>query len=276
MHLKAWEDLRLPTDDVNRIWEVFHENSKVSRFDAFPSQAQIVERMVQLHDALPYEQIPAIPLPEDRAPLTASLEEVIRRRVSARGMAPRRITLQELSSLLYYTYGISRDNEGTDFPRPFRMVPSGGALYPMEIYFHAKHVDDLRTGLYHYHPVENAVRLLRPSDFSAEIAKVLVEFQAHLALEVSVLFFFTAMFERTTFKYGARGYRFTLLEAGHMAQNMNLAATAMGMNVLSIGGYYDRRADELLNIDGVTHSTLYMVGVGGEPSAPSDAPKATD
>ena len=81
------------------------------------------------------------------------------------------------------------------------------------------------------------------------------------------MFFMTAMFERTVFKYGDRGYRFTFLEAGHVAQNMSLVATALGLGCVNIGGFYDREIDEFLGIDGLTHSTLYMLAIGGKSTS---------
>jgi SagB-type dehydrogenase family enzyme len=74
--------------------------------------------------------------------------------------------------------------------------------------------------------------------------------------------FITALFQRSTFKYGPRGYRFAFLEAGHVAQNINLASTAMGLGSVNICGYFDREIDELLGIDGLKHSTIYMIGIG--------------
>jgi SagB-type dehydrogenase family enzyme len=63
-------------------------------------------------------------------------------------------------------------------------------------------------------------------------------------------------------KYGLRGYRFALLEAGHVGQNLVLAATGLGLGAVPLGGYYDRPTDELLGLDGVNESTLYLVAVG--------------
>ena len=60
--------------------------------------------------------------------------------------------------------------------------------------------------------------------------------------------FITAMFQRSIFKYRNKGYRFCLLEAGHVAQNMNLAATGLGMGVIDLGGFFDRRVDALLGL----------------------------
>jgi SagB-type dehydrogenase family enzyme len=75
-----------------------------------------------------------------------------------------------------------------------------------------------------------------------------------------------AIFGRTRFKYGLRGYRFALLEAGHVAQNVLLAATALGLAAVPLGAFYDRRTDTFLALDGVNESTLYAIAVGREPT----------
>jgi SagB-type dehydrogenase family enzyme len=116
-----------------------------------------------------------------------------------------------------------------------------------------------------------SLRRLQEGNLSRQIADGLVGFQSNLAFDTSLILFLTAVFERSTFKYGARGYRFVLLEAGHVAQNINLVATALGMGCVNLGGYYDRRIDDLLNLDGVTHSTVYMIALGEK-----DADQPTD
>lgn len=241
--------------------EQFLESSKLGRHDDFPSQEMIIERMLELLESLPYDGYPATPLPPP-ASIDSKLSDVIAARVSARFMEPQQIALSELAALLHYAYGVTRSNEGTGFVRPFRVAPSGGGLYPLEIYFHSKHVDGLAPGLYHYNPTKNYVRLLREGDQTTSIADGLVEFQNNVAFDSSIIIFLTAVFERSTFKYSTRGYRFILLEAGHVAQNINLVATGLGLGCLNVGGYYDRAIDELLGLDGVAQSTLYMVSVG--------------
>jgi len=139
-------------------------------------------------------------------------------------------------------------------------VPSGGALYPLEIYFYTEYVEGLAAGLYHYNPSANNLRHLFAGGLSNQIAVALV--QPDLMRGSSVMFFITAVFERSTFKYGDRGYRFTLLEAGHVAHNMNLTALGLGLGSVNIGGFFDRQIDELMGLDGVKHSTIYLLGVG--------------
>jgi SagB-type dehydrogenase family enzyme len=81
------------------------------------------------------------------------------------------------------------------------------------------------------------------------------------------VFFVTAMFWRARFKYGLRGYRFALLEAGHVGQNFLLAATARDLAAVPVGGFFDRRVDELLGVDGVDESAVYAISVAREASA---------
>jgi SagB-type dehydrogenase family enzyme len=241
-------------------WELFHENSKTGRYDGLPPLEYIRQRMARLLEALPYDQYPAVDLPVSPLPLETTLAEALAGRVTARGLEPGRLTVTQLATLLHYAYGVTRSNEGTVFPRPFRVVPSGGALYPLELFFHSTHVDGLQPGLYHYHPLRRNLRFLRYGDESRRLAEALV--QRDLALDTAIVIFITAIFERSVFKYGDRGYRFVLLEAGHVAQNLNLVAGALGFGSVNIGGYFDRQVDELLGLDGLAHSTVYLVGVG--------------
>jgi SagB-type dehydrogenase family enzyme len=72
----------------------------------------------------------------------------------------------------------------------------------------------------------------------------------------------TAMFWRSRFKYGARAYRFALMEAGHVGQNLLLAAAALGLGAVPLGGFYDREVDAFLGVDGIYEASLYLVPVG--------------
>jgi len=257
---KLWDKIRISAGSPDLTWELFHENSKTDRYQGSLSDEQVVAVMSQMWESLPYTGYPRIDLPAPIAPLPMSLDKAMTGRVSTRDMQPSPLTAAEMASLLFYAYGVTRDNEGTGFARPFRVVPSGGALYPLEIYFHSSHVQGWDPGLYHYNPSKNNVRRLHSGDLYKPLSEALV--QSELAVSASVHFFITAFFERSTFKYHDRGYRFILLEAGHVAQNINLVATALGLGCLNVGGYFDRQIDDILGLDGVTHSTIYMAAVG--------------
>ena len=266
MSNRYWNEVRGLSAEIDP-GEQFIESSKLGLHDEFPSQEAVIERMQELLQSLPYDGYPATKLPPP-ATIGAALSSVIDMRVSARHMQPQQIELTQLAALLHAADGITRTNEGTGFVAPFRTVPSGGGLFPLEVYFFTKRVTGLTPGLYHYNPTLSEVRLVREGDLTPLVAEALVPFQANVAYDSSAIFFLTAIFERSTFKYGQRGYRFVLLEAGHMAQNLNLAATGLDLGVLSVGGYYDRVADRLLGIDGVTHTTVYMVAVSRRLAGP--------
>ncbi|MGZ3459113.1 MAG: SagB/ThcOx family dehydrogenase, partial [Archangium sp.] len=163
-------------------------------------------------------------------------------------------------------YGVTHDLRELGFPRRFRTVPSGGALYPLELFFYSDRVEGLEPGIYHYNPIANQLRVIAPGDKRQPLGEALV--QPEIAAEASLFIFITAMFERSTFKYGDRGYRFVLLEAGHVAQNVNLVAAALELGCLNLGGYFDRRVDALLGLDGLLHSTIYMAAIGGREPGP--------
>jgi SagB-type dehydrogenase family enzyme len=258
----------LDADDASPLWEVFHENSKNGRValaSTQQSQAQVQDGMKQFHESLPYADCAsvALPPPAEMPALRVTLGEAILGRCSSRELAPRAASLPQAAALLHYSYGMVRENGYVKFPPRLRPVPSAGALFPMEIYLHASRVEGLSPGLYHYSPKEHCVHLLSgaPSLDAIAAATLYPEYVGG----ASLVFFVTALFGRTTWKYGERGYRYALIEAGHFAQNVALVAGALGLGAFSLGGYVDREIDDVLGIDGVTQSTVCMVCAGGLP-----------
>lgn len=255
-----WKETELQKETDISSWEIFHENSKTGHYDKGLPNEQVVREMNKRYDSFPYKQFSKIPLPETNAPFAKTLLDTIMSRKSPEEIKPTVLTLEQLKTILFCGYGITRDNKEHEYiNRPFRTVPSGGALYPLELYFYSNgKVQDLKSGLYHYAPTENAIQLIRAGDFDHDLSEALVSFQSHIAQDTAILIFITAVFARSTFKYKEKGYRFALIEAGHVAQNINLAATSLNLGTLNIGGYHDRVIDQFLNIDGLHHSTIYM------------------
>jgi len=248
------------------LWELFHENSKTNRFELNPgarrraTDEEIVATMRRLRTAKAYRDRRATALPRDFPPASADLDEVMLERQTARGFGGAAIAVDALAKVLFMAYGITRDNAGTTFPRPFRTVPSGGALYPLELYVAATAVDGLAPDLYHYDPERHVLdRLERPEELH-RLASAFV--QAPLVEHAAAVVLITAIAVRATFKYGDRGYRFILLEAGHVAQNACLAAAGLGLAAAPIGGFFDREVDRLLAVDGVDESCIYALLLG--------------
>lgn len=252
-------DHLLPRDGEDQVWELFHENSKLSPYSHSLPEKDARQWMKDLYETLPFEggSITRLPIFES---VDIPLSDAIAHRVSTRRFARRSISSASLATLLHFSYGIRRENSGTSFIRSFRMIPSGGALYPLEIFFQSSQIDGIEPGLYHYHPGKHHVRLLRPGLHTDTLAEALV--QPDTTRNAALIIFITALFDRSVHKYGDRGYRFALLEAGHLAQNLNLVSQGLQLGCLNIGGFFDRRIDGFLDIDGVTHSALYLIAIG--------------
>jgi SagB-type dehydrogenase family enzyme len=238
--------------------ENYHESSKgypsflarevpgVAKLERDPALQRVVARAVKRHPHLP-----SVPLPPP-GPLDESLGTVLLNRRSVRELGGAPLPLGHLATVLHAAYGVT-----SEAPQPLRAVPSGGALYPLELYVLASSVRSLEAGLYHYDPLRHALEELgSPRAGALEEAFVYPELAGASAV-VAV----TALFWRTRFKYGLRGYRFALLEAGHVVQNLLLAATALGLAAVPIGGYYDARLERLLGVDGVNEAALYCAAI---------------
>jgi len=260
----AWDEIiSAGSQEEERLWELFHENSKTHRFSDVPDDEAVAAVMLELWEDLPYDGTDAVQLPGLAVPPLPLAEAILTRRTNtAFGTDP--ISLQELSSLLTGGYG-KTDRPSAIGGRHFRTVPSAGALYPLELYVQARAVTGLEPGLYHFQATHGLLRRLRPLAHDA-LADTFVQPETIGAAGAVILI--TAVFQRTTFKYGERGYRFTLLEAGHVAQNMNLVATALRLPAVNLGGFLDRELEELLDIDGVEQSVVYALAIG---SAPGDS-----
>lgn len=261
MKNNEWFKARLEPEKQGELWELFHENSKTKFYTPYLSNEEVYLRMVNMHPSLPYASIQTIQLPPAETLTGINLGETILSRASSLSMTPESISLAQLATILHMAYGETRDLTGYGYARPFRTVPSGGGLYPLELYFYNRGwVQGLERGIYHFNPTKHILALLFHGDFDTVLKEAMV--QKELINGASGVFFITALFKRSTFKYGDRGYRFALIEAGHVSQNFNLVAAAYNLGMLNIGGFFDHQIDEMLQIDGVEHSTLYLNLIG--------------
>lgn len=203
-----------------------------------------------------YEGRPVLALPE-AAPARASLEAALSNRRSADAFGDGEVRASVLSSLLTRSYGVS----GSLGEHALRPTPSGGALYPLDVYVLPHRVETLRAGgRYHFDPFERVLADVGDVD-SAALDEALnipnINGSAAMTLVVS------ASFWRSRFKYGQRALRFTLIEAGHLVQNLLLLATAHGLACRPIGGFFDTRLTEVMvDHNGVDDAPVYAVLIG--------------
>lgn len=140
--------------------------------------------------------------------------------------------LKTLSTWLYMSYGRMRQLQSPQTTRWLRACPSMDALYPCEIYVAAFAVEGLESGLYHYAPREFALRQLRQgSEILGHIKRGRPDLE--FLKNVPAMLLISTIYCRTTWRYGNRGYRYVLLDAGHLTQNTMTAGTALGMNILT-------------------------------------------
>ena len=191
-----------------------------------------------------------------------ALIDAIRQRRSRRQFTGASMSLEELSFLLWATQGVSKTVTADDgqVVRTLRTVPSGGARHPFETYLMVIRVDGVQPGLYRYLPVEHKLCLLR-------VDPNLVE-QVHEAsgrqyvLDSAVVFLWTAIPYRTEWRYGFLAPKIIAQDAGHLCQNLYLAAEAIGAGTCALDAYDQRAADAVLGLDGEEEFTVYMAPVG--------------
>jgi len=184
------------------------------------------------------------------------LWETIAARRSVRRFSTRPLSLTDLSRLLWASQGITARTMGS----ALRASPSAGALYPVETYLAAHAVEGLPSGIHHYSVLRHELEELRSGDFREETARGALD--QGIASSASVVFIWTACFPRSAWKYRERAYRYVYLDAGHIAENLALAAVAVGLGSCQIAALYDDEINRMLGIDGVDESVLYMSVVG--------------
>lgn len=211
-----------------------------------------------------YPRLPKIILP-DSLPLSKSLQEVLRKRHSAREYDPNQeITLEELTTLIAYSAGIKPSKEPsplkTDKNILRRHYPSGGALYPLELYLACQRVCGIPPGIYHYNVNIHSLECL--SDDSEEIHKIKEGLYYPWSYDSAVMFFITSVWDRNFKKYHDRGYRIVLLEAGHLAQNISLCASALDLKCCNSVGFSNIKINKVLDIETEVEDTLYLALIG--------------
>ncbi|MDD5420020.1 MAG: SagB/ThcOx family dehydrogenase, partial [Methanomicrobiaceae archaeon] len=186
------------------------------------------------------------------------LREAIERRESLREYKDAPLSLSEVSFLLWCTQGV-RQVMGRQFT--FRTVPSAGARHAFETYLLANRVSDLEPGLYRYLALEHCLIELDTAADCAE--RVTAACLNQLFVKRSaVTFLWTAVAGRMTWRYGSRGYRYLHLDAGHVCQNLCLAAEAVDCGACPVGAFDDDAVNAVLGIDGTEQFVIYIAALG--------------
>jgi len=203
---------------------------------------------------------PAVDLPAPHK--IGTLSATLRERRTWRNFSRQPITLSALANLLHLTWGVQKwgDVEGQG-KVALKTSPSGGARHPVEAYVLALNVVGLPAHVFHYDAARHRLIDLE-REISPSLVVKLLAGQTYFA-DAGALVVMSAMFKRSMWRYSSsRAYRVVLADTGHLAQTFCLLATAMKLAPFCTMAFDDRALDDTLGIDGVTESSLYVVGVG--------------
>jgi SagB-type dehydrogenase family enzyme len=195
------------------------------------------------------------------AGMNANIFDTLKTRKSTKKYQPYKISLKELHYLLRYSYGVNRKEAVDGVIWKFRPIPSGGGLFASEIYVVTIN-SQIPQGLYHYSPDDNSLEVVRYGDFLKDMQKISGSDPYINSADTSCIIFTTAFIDRLFIKYGERGYRFMLLEAGFLGMTLSLLAEALGLGSCMLGGYKDSLVEAFLGIDGVLESVQNTMVIG--------------
>ena len=246
---QIWDNVKLPPNE-DRIWELYHENSKRTPYtDGLAGAEKMPGKFLP---SLIRPSITTLKLPEDVALPALSSDRLLRFEDRPLSLQGRSMNLEMLAALMGRSCGAYAGN------LPFRRMES--SLYVLEINFFATRIEKLEAGLYHYRPEEGAVALEKEGGLAKVFGKSLDEVKDWE--EASMLVFLSVPFGRLTRHFGERGYRLALIECGRIFQNISLVSATYDLACLPMDEYFDRGIEQVLNIDGVDHSLLEVIAIG--------------
>ena len=191
-----------PEDDPA---EGYHEASKLyPSFAARQTRGGLLEshlglRVSSLRSVKRSSHLPAVPLPEPALP-AKPFGDVVEARRSERAFSGAPLRLSDVAALLHAAYGTTHELDvGAPGLGPqLRSDPSGGALFPLEVYVVPWRVAALPRALYHFDPLRRVLERLRQGELEEDVRAAMV--YDDVALGCGALFVVSAMFWRTRFK----------------------------------------------------------------------------
>jgi SagB-type dehydrogenase family enzyme len=186
------------------------------------------------------------------------VREAIEKRTSLRRYSQTELSLEELSYLLWITQGVKNVSER---PATIRTVPSAGSRHALETYLLINRVGSLDPGLYRYSALNHIIYAINLEAGINETLTTACKNQSHIRTSAAT-FFWAAEMSRMVWRYSERSYRYILLDAGHVCQNLYLAAESIQCGVCAIAAYDDDLVNSALGIDGVDVFTVYAATIG--------------
>lgn len=200
-----------------------------------------------------------LPSPSEAILKQADLRICIKDRASRRKFTEQKLSLAELSYLLWSTQGIRKEvpERGTHF----KTVPSGGARQPFETYLTVHYINGLESGTYRYLPFGHKLLLIKQEDNLRDKVADYCYDQKFCGYS-SVCFYWAVIPYRTEWRYSYVSSKDILIEAGHICQNLYLACESIGAGTCGIAAYDQEKVDTHLELDGKDEFVVYLAPVG--------------
>lgn len=206
----------------------------------------------------PGDKLLDLPPVASLAPKSVDLTTAMVERVSVRQYSSEPLSLADLSYLLWVTQGVKYVSSR---PATLRTVPSAGSRHPFETYMLVNNVTGLSPGLYQYAALSHQlVAIDSPEDISDKVTAAL--YGQAMVKHSAATFLWVAVAYRSAWRYGERSYRYMHLDAGHVCQNLYLAAEAVDSGCCAIAAFHDDMINALLGVDGEERFMIYAATVG--------------
>lgn len=233
--------------------EIFYKKTEIKKFPESKLDPASWPQAWKNIEYKGYQRMKSIKIFPDRA-LKIRLSDALINRKSNREFNNKKLYFKTISTLLYYSAGINSEKSSN---LKYRFYPSAGARYPIEIYLLSIN-SELPNGLYHYYIKNNLLEEL----LTFEKLNLNLFFDQDWIKNSGIIIILTGVYKRTTQKYGDRGYRYVLIEAGHLSQNLYLIASALNLSSCAIGGFVDDTLNELLDISNKKEHVIYCLALG--------------
>jgi len=246
----------------------------VKAYKSFPVRGALANRPLQDEEV----KHVSVKLTEPEK-LNVPIGPIIRSRRSVRDFSGKTVKITELSTLLYYCQGVSaiaditQDIEGgflgtrtlgPEYKNNLRNAPSGGALYPIDLYLIVNDVEKLDKGIYQYMPNSHSLRIVRKFQEKeiSTLTESLAVFNGIDSKKVNVYIIFVYNIILNSRKYGDSAMVFALIETGEISQNIHLTATALGIGSCDIGGYKKQQFEKFICVDGLSKQMVSLLLIG--------------
>lgn len=244
------------------IGELFMEETQSARLEPSEQSRGLPQPPLELPYAGTNPPV-ALPQPAGLPFGQMALRQAINARRTVRKYSDQPVSVEELSFLLWCTQGVK---ECTARPATLRTVPSAGARHAFETQLLVNNVAGLDPGLYRYLAIEHQLaRLDSAGDMNAQITAACL--QQNQVRTSAVTFIWIAELARMRWRYGQRGYRYLHLDAGHVCQNLYLAAEAVGCGACAVAAFDDAELNRVLGLDGIDQFVIYLGSLGKKRGA---------